>query len=116
MFLAFFTITYFQYKIWLTFIFLIQKRLFSAYCVPKISNYTVYQDSKSFRYELYLNRVFIHLIGFIELRAGHSGYAWNKKSLASCSLHSNRKKEILEADKHITVPVLDSDEHNAEKK
>lgn len=106
----------FQYKIWLTFIFLIQRHLFSAYYVPKISNYTVYQDAKSFRCELYLNRVCIHLIGFIELCASHSGHAQNRKSLPSCSLHSSRKKEILKADKHITVSVLDSDEHNGEKK
>ena len=69
--------------------------MFSAYCVPKISNYTVYQDSKSFRYELYLNRVFIHLIGFIELRAGHSGYAWNKKSLASYSPKIELHREVI---------------------
>lgn len=76
-----------------TFIFLIQKHLFSAYYVPKNSNYTVYQDSKSFGCDLHLNRVFVHLTGIYWTLCQALRIQVNKKSLPPCSLHSSRKRD-----------------------
>lgn len=76
-----------------TFIFLIQKHLFSAYYVPKNSNYTVYQDSKSLGCELHLNRVFVHLTGIYWTLCQALRIQVNKKSLPPCSLHSSRKRD-----------------------